>query len=488
MCLSTVDQVGSRLLFRGYQVGSGSRPVHAALVANDSLMIVDEAHLSGPFLETLTAVNDRFAKQSERDITRGFQVVRMSATVSADAEPFRLQEEDRSHTVLGPRLGASKLAILRVPKNRFEDEVVQAAKDRSQPSDCIVTGVVLNTVVSAREVFEKLGGKSKAVLFTGRNRPYSARIIWDTYKDRIEAVATIRPVAVKLFVVATQTVEVGANLDFDSLVTESAPLDSLRQRFGRLNRMGHRTVAHASIVRRPKEDPVYGKATEEAWNFLAKQAVCDFGVFAMEKILIGVDKEPLCAKAESAPLLFPAHMELWAQTNPEPTPDPDVAPFLHGPGALDAADVQIVWRQDLTPGEPESWELTVALTPPVALEALSMPIGAVKRWLREESADATDVEGLSVSFEEPKKKPKKMRPVLIWRGPDSIVIRRIHMPSDQVTPSSSLVFMAAATSSDGTRAPPSQFLTSATRRTINLRVPGCVPFAAELRCWESKPK
>ena len=80
VCVSTVDQVGSRLLFRGYQVGENSRPVHAALVANDSLLIVDEAHLSKAFLETLAAVNGRYAIR-DRPLSRGMTVVQMSATV-----------------------------------------------------------------------------------------------------------------------------------------------------------------------------------------------------------------------------------------------------------------------------------------------------------------------------------------------------------------------------------------------------------------------
>ena len=54
--VGTVDLIGSRLLFSGYRLSRWSRPLQAGLIGSDSLIVLDEAHLSRPFEEAVRRV------------------------------------------------------------------------------------------------------------------------------------------------------------------------------------------------------------------------------------------------------------------------------------------------------------------------------------------------------------------------------------------------------------------------------------------------
>jgi CRISPR-associated endonuclease/helicase Cas3 len=422
ICVSTVDQTGSRLLFRGYQVGESSRPVHAGLIGNDSMIILDEAHLSTAFRDTLGAVLERYMIWAKVPPAKPLRLVQMSATIPDDNAFDPGPASFAKDAELARRLDASKPVELREPKKKFEDEMVAAAKELAAGDGVSVVGVIANTVGSARTIFTELARMkgAEAVLLIGRNRPHCAQELWGRYKERIAAKKD-RPVSGLLYVVATQTVEVGANIDFDTLVTEAAPLDSLRQRFGRLNRLGKAGTAKAVIVLR-KEDVVYGAATRRTWDLLKEHGPVDFGVTAMDSLVEGLagggtgpTLASLNATSVAGPLLFPAHLEFWVQTNPTPSPDPDVAPFLHGDKALEAADVQVVWREDLKRGDEDGWKDLVELVPPVATEALALPIAAVRRWLKGQHQEIADVEGVAILESKEEKRDQGLK-ALRWRG------------------------------------------------------------------------
>src|SRR5690606_13737544 len=92
-----------------------------------------------------------------------------------------------------------------------------------------------------------------------------------------------------LVVVATQTLEVGADLDFDVLVTETAGTRALVQRFGRLNRMGRRNDTAAAVICHPKDVskwPVYGMEPAQVWQRLHKVGdQLDLGPGAISEVL-----------------------------------------------------------------------------------------------------------------------------------------------------------------------------------------------------------
>jgi CRISPR-associated endonuclease/helicase Cas3 len=449
VCVSTVDQVGSRLLFRGYGLSEYRRPIHAGLTGHDALYLIDEAHLSEPFLDTLAAI-DGYRDLAEDPVPGRLVVVEMSATPHSEGERFKLGQDDYENNVLRARLATPKPAVLVTDPARFETEAASRAREALDRDGTRVVGVVVNRVASARQVFEGLRGQQgvDAVLLTGRVRPWDRQQLLKEYRDRMRAGRPRTPEDVPLFVIATQTVEVGADLDFDFLVTEAAPLPALRQRFGRLDRLGQFGRAAGVVVRRKAKgpDPIYGDELNETWDWLRGRAgkgdepVINFGIDALNE-LVKRSPSPPGAEARHAPVLLPAHLDTWAQTCPTPRPDPDVAPFLHGADALEAADVTIVWRADIVwnndadPTQIEkNWVEAVRVARPVVLEGLPVAVGSARAWLQGLQADeAVDVEGRGAVTE--KQRGSQPRRALRWRGPDDSGL----VGPDEIHPGDTLV-------------------------------------------------
>lgn len=428
---STVDQIGSRLLFRGYGRGPSTWPIAAGLVANDSLILLDEAHCAQPFLQTLQAVR-RYQRWGHTPLERPFYPVVMSATPPPGVDLFEdLSEESRDPDhPLGQRQLAHKPAVLKTVKKAKGKQATSAmAKALAEAALGLVNGerraivVFVNRVATARETYCLLQsqGDLDAVLLTGRMRPVDKDALVKQHLKFLESdQADKRALSKPMIVVATQTLEVGADLDFDGLVTECASLDALRQRFGRLNRMGRPIGARAVILVRGDQagetgdDPVYGEALTKTWNWLNEHkddnGEVDFGIAYLPD-----GDSSLNAPSVDAPVMLPAHVDCWAQTAPEPQPSPDVAPFLHGPRE-GMADVQVCWRADLD--EETALEL-LSLCPPSSSETLPVPIGVFKRWLAGEDAadDSADVEGIDTDDGISENSSSKMeRQIIRWRG------------------------------------------------------------------------
>jgi CRISPR-associated endonuclease/helicase Cas3 len=470
---STVDQIGSRLLFRTYGRSHKAWPLHAGLAANDSLIIVDEVHCAQAFQQTVMAVK-RYRMWAERPLQSPFNIVLMSATPPADVDDvFRDDEEDRRNPELGRRLNALKPTRLVVAEKAKGSMAAARLADSLKEQAIVVAGegfqriaVLVNRVVTARKVacLLRKDGRGDVVLLTGRMRPLDRDRLMDEWHPRDITddsqyglskwfgIDDDRPIPPRpLFVVATQCLEVGANLDFDAMVSECASLDALRQRFGRLQRMGRPTQVQGVIVIRadqvdPREpDPIYGPALAKTWDWLQRHApdgIIDMGIAALRAIM---EAEPnsgtdllgeLQLASPNAPVMLPAHVDCWVQTAPEPQPSPDVALFLHGP-ERGAPEVQVCWRADIDPSRiaEDGWKVTkknwidaVALCPPSAAECMPVPFHILSRWWRGKPAgnrvnisDLTDVEGLTSQGDADETHKGEWQSEIValrWLGPD----------------------------------------------------------------------
>ncbi|MFQ5734197.1 MAG: HD domain-containing protein [Planctomycetaceae bacterium] len=479
---STLDQVGSRLLFRGYGVSPEAAPVHAALIVHDSTILLDEAHISQPFVETLEAVQKyRGEDWAEQPVHTPFHFVQMTATPGnvPDADVFRLDDADR--LALHDRHGNPKpIQLNSVPKAKGKKAIPALAAEITSKAVELQDGqhqnvaVVVNRIATAREVYcllqkrfaprkPKTEPAAQVELAIGRMRPLDRDILTKRIQQRVGKTRSDADDHAKpMYVVATQCLEVGADFDFDAMVSECASLDALRQRFGRLNRTGRDIEATGCIVIRgdqiqtveqlaaldmknEQDDPIYGNALARTWNWLqstADDGRVDFGVNAMNAALTGVDDddvEEMLARRPKAPVMFPAYMDIWAQSNPFPVPSPDVALFLHGPNRGEP-DVNVCWRDDLTSDNPTDWPAIVSLCPPSSPECMTVPIGVVRRWLvdRQAAVELDDERSDLLDGQAPESDDaarSALRPALSWRGVErSEIIRHARQikPGDTI--------------------------------------------------------
>ena len=445
--LSTVDQVGSRLLFRGYGVSNRMRPLHAGLLGHDTLFLLDEVHLARPFEQTLASLATRHRNDRTCALPDRWQVVALSATSGAD-DAFGLDADDRSLDRLSKRLTASKPVTLRAvesatharsgaPSRKWISALVAASSEHlERGARCL--GVVVNRVDTAAAVAQALEarGNLDVRLVTGRMRPADRAQVTEVLRERAGPGWT--PGARPFASVSTQCIEAGADLDFDGLVTEAASLDALVQRFGRANRTGDHVSAPITVLA-PKDvaghDPIYGASRGHAWDWLrALPDPFDASTAALEALLTTA---PPTARAPNpvAPVVLPTHLDLLSQTEPTPHPSPDPALYLKG---LDPprAEVSVVWRADVDLQSVGASATRLTAVPPTAHEALQLPFGVAQQWLAGRPAGSFgDVEGGEV---EPPVLRRGEPTALRWTGDGAEPIA-----ARQVRPGDTLVVPAA---------------------------------------------
>ena len=378
---ATPDMYGSRALFRGYGSTKAARPRETALLTMDTVMVLDEAHMNRQLLHT----TQRIAQLQKYEADLGvptLQVVETTATPSTeDSESTTLGVDiealdSPNDEKLRDRVYSHKELVLR-PIDKWDGKpgnppTVNAAVDaimerlahreagesskKAYTVGCIVNHV--RTAISIKEALakDKVLGKDEVQLLVGRMRPY------DLKKLHPDLFTTEGDKSVKV-VVATQTLEVGIDVDFADLVTELAPASSLAQRFGRVNRLGHRKDSKVVVIRPANSDLVKKDAPPY-------KAVDLSNAYGWLEALNGAEKPSVNPAAmvknppvQSSPerLLYqrPEWSDLleFSRTDENPYDEPDLDLWLHDSLDAETAMGGVIVRDNLPSNSSAAMEI-----------------------------------------------------------------------------------------------------------------------------------
>jgi len=404
---TTLDQLGSRLLCRAYGASKWAAPVHAGLVGNDALIVIDEAHLVEPFRQTLQRVQ-RWRGRASESAPTPWHVLTMTATpLGGTGDVLTLSDADKAHAVLSRRLAASKMA--RLHHGKVADLASEALRLRDGGAS--VVGVVVNTVDTARTVYRDLARQGDCILIIGRARPIERDLLAREVMERA-GTGTRGKARKPLFVVATQTIEVGLDLDFDAMVSELAPVSALRQRFGRLDRLGELGTANASIVKVPAAKwPYAPEQLDAAWAWLDSKAEKSAKLGKVANIGISAQGDAPAEPVLQSPVLGLPDLRLLF----DPAVDIDITPYLHGEKR--STEAFVAWRTALDELPPDEWADAIESAPPSGLELMPVPLHALKRWLSGAESVASDLESTAEPVESKEPRRRETPPqVLRWDG------------------------------------------------------------------------
>ena len=416
--VGTVDMIGSRLLFEGYGASRGTRSLHAALLGVDSLLVLDEAHLSPSFEELVRAVaHERFDGNRTDVVPPRVKLLPLSATQRSSTDAvFSLDEADKRHDEVTRRLGAEKWmklheaveegdahanAIARLVTERVRDgalRVVVYLDSREQ-------------VQKAREAFDKLA-KAETLgtdteLLVGARRVFERGQVADWLVDHGFHGAQPQTKGGVLF--ATSAGEVGVDLDAEHLLCDLVAFERMVQRLGRVNRRG-KTVSLVDIVPVKAREKKRAKKEEDDENEvdsksadLAKvltlltspEARADgrrnLSPQALRELQTSMQADVAAASTPTPlhPALTRPLVETWAMTSlREHTARPKVEPWLRGWVDVEP-QTTVVWRMHL-PFDVDHKSLSRTLVrayfgavPAELIETLETETFNVTKWIGE---------------------------------------------------------------------------------------------------------
>lgn len=439
----------SSLLFRSYGASQLARPRLAGMLALDAAVVVDEAHLSRQILVTARRVGQLCAPSAQRLGIPALQTVEMTATPSGDAtDIIGVTTESLAHDVrLAARVRAPKSAryvetttwptngkMTKTYRDEFVSGVLAAVEDAREllPEGPRTVGCVLNRVDSAVQVAKALDEQGlNCRLWVGRMRP------WDLERMRQDEpglfdVSGAQGVDV---LVATQTIEVGVDLDLTHMVTELAPASALAQRAGRVNRLGRRDRAWFTVI-----GPTREAALSKDVLPYRKDDLLAARTWILDRANDG-DLSPLAVseKLKAPPAESPRRLlyqrpepwdaALWSKTSMRLVVEPELDLWIRDDLAPETGTVGLVLRDLKDLPDATACETLVTEVPPQDCEVYPMTIAAARKVVQRLIEDTDHPLGRSVLWRDGTVLPQWQAMVLEDEGGDKIASRALR-PGD----------------------------------------------------------
>lgn len=398
--LCTLPMYGSRLLFRGY--GTRLRSIEAAMAGTDSLVLLDEAHLA-PHLQSLIPALGQCMPGTVSILGESRSMPQLtSLTATGRARPgqrFDLDDSDKANSTVKERIHAAKpLEVWEHKIGKDQEYQFETGKhladacsyllEDSHPAAAVIFANTPRTArIAFRRVRERHAGEAKVLLLTGQQREREAEKLRDCILDPQKGMAAGASAVQRqrhLIVIATQTLEVGADIDAEFMVTEACGVRALTQRLGRLNRLGYQKHARAVYVHIPpkqggkKEWPVYGAEPLQVLKRL-KAAVKAGGTGTVD---LSPDKvaKVLGGPAEDtgrAPEVMQGILWEWVKTTIPPEGAAPVEPYFEGIREAQSR-VSLIWRAYVPEPDGEHPRLWPRATD---TEAMEVPLWEVRNAL-----------------------------------------------------------------------------------------------------------
>lgn len=440
LIVGTVETIGSRLLFEGHGLHRRLRPYAAGLLGCDTLVVLDEAHVSHAFESLLRTIESEQRKSlvAESGAAKGassgpmsrstlpprLQVLPLIASPRSVApEVFSLDTDDREDEIVSRRLDAER--FLRVEDLDDDSTLDAALADRAltilrrQPSasrgsvriaifcdrrrDAARVALHLRRLIK-KQRREAAGAVVLVIASDRRAREYG--LVCSKLEEYGLLVGGEAAPNFPVFLVATEPAELGADLDSDHMVCDLVAWDRMVRRLGRVNRGGR---GRANVLVIDQGSRGVGTRRTGAQERAAVRALLDAlprneagAAIASSAALAALGEDGAVRKqiieASTPSPLYPALsrplVESWAMTSlTENSGRPEVRPWLRGWLDRPETSTTVIWRRHLpvkrgddptVVRNPTTYAQAAFFeaAPPQMEEGLETAAGLVADWIR----------------------------------------------------------------------------------------------------------